>query len=293
MAASPLCKRLLASRGVTRRVVSRFVPGETLEEAAEAIEQLNRAGFCASLNPLGEHTSTEDAARQAAEAYCEVLRTISQRELDSNLSVKLSLLGLDLSPALVRENVRSILTLASELRIFVRFDMESSPTVDETLAIFREMRSEFPQIGVVLQSYLLRTESDLTGLIAEEAPIRMVKGAYREPPSVAFADKAAVDKALEQALEQLAEAPACAVGVATHDQRILTKAEEIIERHELESWEFQLLYGIRRDLQQQLLARGHRVRVYVSYGPDWYPWFMRRLAERPANLLFFFRHLFG
>lgn len=297
MAGSSRCKRIVTALPVTRRVVARFIPGERLEDALDAVTALGRDGFRASLNPLGEHVASAAEAVAATDTYVEILEAIARRRLDSNVSVKLTMLGLDIDPDLAEANLRRILQVAAGLGNSVRIDMESSAYVEPTLALWRRLRGEHGNVGVVIQSYLRRSMDDVERLALEGASVRVVKGAYRESPEIAFADKGEVDACFRRILERLAEPDACAAGatvaVATHDPAMVAAAEAIIAERELSDWEFQMLYGIRRDLQQRLVGEGYPVRVYVSYGPAWYPWFMRRLAERPANLLFFLRHLLG
>lgn len=295
MAGSPFWKRLLTGLPVTGRVVSRFIPGESLDEALETVAVLNRAGHPATLSHLGENVESEEEADAAADAYIEILDRIAAWGLDSRVAVKLTMLGLDLEPEIAERNLRRVLEAADRHGNFVGLDMESSDTVDETLALWRGVRSDHPRVGVVTQSYLRRSAEDIENLIEEGASIRVVKGAYQEPPEVAFPDKESVDRRFVEILERLAEPDARAAGVqvavASHDPEMVAAGRRLIEAHGLDEWEFQMLYGIGRDLQEDLREEGYRVRIYVSYGPAWYPWFMRRLAERPANLLFFVRHL--
>lgn len=297
MAGSPAWKRVLTGLPVTRRVVGRFIPGESLSEALEAVAELNREGYCATLNPLGENVTDRRAAAAAADAYVEILDRIAERGLDANVSVKLTMLGLDLGDDVALENLLRVVSAAERHDNAVRIDMESSAYVERTLEIWRLARERWPEIGVVIQSYLRRSAADVERLILEGASIRMVKGAYAEPPEIAFADKREVDESFMQLLDRLARSDAQTLGVrvavASHDGRMLDHGRRLVERDDLDGWEFQMLYGIGREHQARMLAAGHRVRIYVSYGPSWYPWFMRRLAERPANLLFFLRHLFG
>lgn len=297
MAGSPRWKRILTGLPVTRRVVSRFIPGERLEDALSAVEELNQTGYRATLNPLGENVTSERDAREATDTYVQILEAIAERDLDSNVSVKLTMLGLDLGAAIAAANLTRVLEVAGRHGNSVRIDMESSGTVDMTLEIWRRLRRRHPHVGVVIQSYLRRSMDDVERLAREGASVRVVKGAYNEPPEVAFPDKAEVDRNFLRILGRLAEPDAresgATVAVASHDPEMVAGARQLIAERGLDDWEFQMLYGIGRDLQQQLVREGHPVRVYVSYGPAWYPWFMRRLAERPANVLFFVRHVFG
>ncbi|HJO02735.1 MAG TPA: proline dehydrogenase family protein [Acidobacteriota bacterium] len=295
MAGSPTWKRLLTGWSVTHRVVGRFIPGETLPEALEAVRQLNSDGMMATLNPLGENISNADEAMVATDAYVEILEQIAVEQLDCSLSLKLTLLGLDLNTELASTNLQRVLSKAAEHGNFVRIDMEGSEYVEATLSVCESLRHRFHNFGVVLQSYLRRTEQDVEKLVPTGTPLRIVKGAYNEPEDVAFASKHDVDRNFACVLDRLAadDARGVRVAIASHDGALVAHACELIDRLKLDGWEFQMLYGIGRPLQRQLVADGYSVRVYVSYGPSWYPWFMRRLAERPANVGFFLRHLFG
>ncbi len=274
------------------------MPGEHLDDAVEAARRINGRGMATSLNPVGEHVHDEEAATAATEAYLEILRCIRADRLDSNMSVKLSLLGLDLGTSLAADNLTRILEAADAQGTFVRIDMESSGYVDRTLEIHQVARRRFSGLGVVIQSYLRRSAADVERLVASGAAVRLVKGAYKEPPDIAFADKADVDRNFEQLTERMladdARATGVALAVATHDRRLVERAQELATERGAESGlEFQMLYGIARDLQDDTAAGRFPVRIYISYGPAWYPWFMRRLAERPANLTFFLKHLVG
>jgi len=295
MAGSPTWKKVLTGWGVTHRVVARFVPGETLDEALAAVRDLNAAGMSATLNPLGENTTTEAEADAATDAYIEILERIAAEGLDCNVSVKLTVMGLDLGEEIAAANLGRVLAFAADHDNFVRIDMEASAYVDRTLAVWRGARACSPVVGVVIQSYLRRSSDDVELLVAEGAALRIVKGAYAEPEKIAFADKHEVDAEYQRILERLARPDATAngvrVAVATHDPSMIEHGRRLIDERKLASWEFQMLYGIGKPLQQELTGNGYKVRVYVSYGPSWYPWFMRRLAERPANLGFFLRHL--
>ncbi len=297
MADSPTWKRLLTGWSVTHRVVARFIPGETLEEALAAARQLNDDGMMATLNPLGETVSGPKETTAATDAYIEILERVASEKLDCNISVKLTLLGLDLDTELATANLEHVLSKAAEHGNFVRIDMEASEYVEATLSIYQILRRRFDNFGLVLQSYLLRTEDDVEALVQTGTPLRIVKGAYDEPEHIAFASKRDVDRNYARILDRLAQDDARSngvrVAVASHDGTLVAYARELIDQLKLDGWEFQMLYGIGRPLQRQLVDDGYSVRIYVSYGPSWYPWFMRRLAERPANIGFFLRHLFG
>lgn len=295
MAGSPTWKKLLTGWGVTHRVVARFVPGETLDEALAAVHELNAAGMTATLNPLGENITTEAEATAGTDAYVEILERIAAEHLDCNVSVKLTVMGLDLGEEIALANLHRVLAVAAAHGNFVRIDMESSAYIDRTLSVWRSAHAQFPAVGAVIQSYMRRSADDVERLVSDGAAMRIVKGAYAESPEIAFADKADVDAEYRRILERLAAPDATAaavkVAVATHDPAMIDHGRQLIDEYELSGWEFQMLYGIGKALQQELVGAGYSVRVYVSYGPSWYPWFMRRLAERPANLGFFLRHL--
>ena len=291
------------------RVASRFVAGDSADDAIAAVRALNARGLNASVNYLGESVASEAEAAQAAEAYLLALNKIAAGGVRSNVSVKLTQLGLDLSEDLCARNLRRVLECARATGNFVRLDMEGTPHTDRTLAVFRALRREFDNVGLALQAYLYRTEQDLRDLTADAAPaarVRLCKGAYEEPPDKAFPRKADVDANYVRLTRLLLEraqaaAPADPTGrtpplpaLATHDEKMIAAATACAAEHHLprEHLEFQMLYGIRRDLQDRLAAEGYPVRVYVPYGTQWYPYFMRRLGERPANVWFVLSNLF-
>jgi len=289
---------LMMNWGVARRAARRFVAGETIDDALAAIRELNAQGITATLDHLGENVETREDAARATDDYLKVLDAIGQAGLTSHVSVKLTALGLDLGDDLCRENVARILAKAKEVGTRVRIDMESTEYTDRTLAIYRRLRAEYDNVGIVIQSYLYRSEADIAALCEEGAHVRLCKGAYKEPPTRAFPKKADVDASYVRLMKMLLSAPARAKGtraaLATHDPKMIDAArqyaeEEMVPRDE---FEFQMLHGIRRDLQQQLVADGYAVRVYVPYGTEWYPYFMRRLAERPANVWFIVSNFF-
>ena len=296
MSESKACERRISGWKATRRVVERFMPGEKLDDAVRAAAAVNAQRMSTSLNPVGEHVHSEQEATEATDAYLEILARIHDEGLDSNMSVKLSLLGLDLGTDVAIANLTRILEPAETHGTFVRIDMESSAYVDRTLQIHEQLRRRFPELGVVIQSYLRRSGDDVEALVRQGAAVRLVKGAYKEPDDIAFADKADVDRNFARLTERMLDDDARANGVrlavATHDRDLVEKAESMAaDRGVEEGLEFQMLYGIARDLQDDIAAGRFPVRIYISYGPAWYPWFMRRLAERPANLGFFLRHL--
>ncbi|MFN2224992.1 MAG: proline dehydrogenase family protein [Anaerolineae bacterium] len=290
-------QRLSAGLPPMRAMVRRFVAGETLQEAVAAVQALNDAGLLATLDHLGENVTTETEARDSGNEILDLVAAIEEEGLDSGVSVKLTQLGLDLGPWLATENLQRIVARAAKAGRFVRIDMESHEYVDATLDIFRGLWDRYKNLGVVIQSYLYRSDDDVARLVEMGASVRLVKGAYDEPPEVAYPDKADTDAAYVRQMERLFSPEARANGVvpaiATHDMRLIDWAKEYAQQQGIgrEEFEFQMLYGIRPGLQRQLAAEGYRVRAYVPYGRQWYPYFMRRLAERPANVLFLLRNL--
>ena len=281
--------RLLLSNPLTRAMAWRFVAGEDIETALAAARELNGRGIKATLVQLGENVTNEAEAVAAADAAIAALRRIKEAGVASHLSIKLTQLGLDLGDDFCRAQLRRVLDCARELGNFVRIDMEGSAYTQRTLDLFYELRREYDAdtVGVVLQSYLYRTQADVERAIATGSRVRLVKGAYNEPPTVAYPKKADVDRAYRIEMELLL-ARGRYPAIATQDERLIGRAqgfaaaEGIAERR----FEFQMLYGVRRDLQERLAREGYNVRCYVPYGTQWYPYFMRRLAERPANVLF-------
>lgn len=301
-------RRAVTGWGFARRASSRFVAGETLDAALQAIRALSARGMNATLDHLGEHVSTAGEARSATVDYLAILDRICAAGVRSNASLKLSQLGLAVNTDQCRANLRRIVRKGAECGIFIRIDMEDSPTVDRTLAIYRSLiAEELTNVGLVLQAYLYRTEQDMRALLGEGARIRLCKGAYKEPAETAFPKKADVDRNYDRlaammvaaALQGGAEASSAdgripaRTALATHDPRRIAFARQEAERLGLPrpALEFQMLYGIRSDLQQTLAAEGYPVRVYVPYGTEWYPYYVRRLAERPANMWFFLSNL--
>ena len=276
-------------RGAARR----FIGGRNVNEAIDAARQLERLGLLHTFNYLGEHVRSREAAEAATIAYLWVIESVSLAGMNCNLSVKLTQLGLELDTRLCRDNLKRILTHSDAQRCFVRVDMEGSPLVDRTLDVVAAMRADgHRHLGVVLQSALRRTPDDLARVADLGLPVRLVKGAYKEPADVAYQDKRDVDRAFVQLAETLLDAgihPA----FATHDPRMIRAVLAAVDVRGLgpDRFEFQMLYGVRRDMQAALEARGYAVRVYLPFGGDWFPYFMRRLAERPANVLFVARSL--
>ncbi len=289
---NPRMRHLTESSRLGRRVSSRFVAGLTLTDAIEAVAAVNRLGMSASLDPLGENVSSEAAAAEAAQTACGILDAIDRHQVDSNLSLKLTQLGLDLGLDLARSQLQRIIASAAEHKIFLRVDMEGSAYTATTLDLVEQMHAEGANIGTVVQSYLRRTADDVERMLARGIRLRLVKGAYREPAAIAFQDKAEVDANYVTLMQRLLDSGTYHA-IATHDERIIEATTRYAQQQAIPAsgFEFQMLYGIRRDLQQKLQAEGWRVRVYIPFGPEWYPYFMRRLAERPANLLFLLKNL--
>ena len=290
---SPRTARFVIHNNLSRRVVRRFVAGEHLDDAVAAVRDLNHAGRLASLDCLGESVATEEGARRAAAAYSGIFDRIGAEKLTCNVSLKLTQLGLDMSQPLCEELLAGIVNRAAAQGNFVRIDMESSAYTDRTIDICKRLRAKTDSVGTVVQSYLFRTEQDARDLLASGCRLRLVKGAYKEPATVAFPQKSDVDANYVKVMKILLTS-GIYHGIATHDPRMLeaTKTFATEQGIRTEQFEFQMLYGIRTDLQEQLIREGYRLRVYVPYGSDWFPYFMRRLAERPANLKFFLSNLF-
>jgi proline dehydrogenase len=282
----------IMSNGVSRRVARRFVAGETLDDALEAARVLNQAGRSASLDLLGENVSDEAGARTAADGYLAMFDRIAREKLDANVSLKLTQLGLDLSEALCQELVEKIVEHATSQGNFVRIDMEGSAYTRRTVEMTKMVRAKYSGVGTVMQAYLFRAEEDVKDLLSVECRMRLCKGAYKEPPEIAFPAKADVDANYVK-LMKLILPSGIYHGIATHDPAMIQATKDFVREKNIgrDQFEFQMLYGIRTDLQQQLVREGYRLRIYIPFGTDWFPYFMRRLAERPANLAFFLRNL--
>ncbi len=291
-AASPGLKRQVTSNPVAWRVARRFIAGNQLDDADQVIRELNARGASVALDHLGENTESASQARAATAAYLAALDRIQDEGMDANISVKLTALGLDIGPDLAAEEAAKVAARGKEVGAMVGVDMESHVYVDRTLELVEALKQSYDGVGVCLQSYLRRTPEDLARLNRLAVPVRLVKGAYREPPEVALQRKTEVDAAFADLLDPLVRYNPYPM-VATHDERLvrLTKTLVARRRRDRSTFEFQMLYGVRRDLQEQVVAEGYRLRVYVPYGDQWYPYFMRRLAERPANLYFFLSNL--
>jgi proline dehydrogenase len=285
----PTIFRFVRNNGLAKKFANRFVAGETLDTAIEAVRALNKQKITASLDLLGESVTNEIEARAASAQYLEMLDRIHSEKLDANVSVKLTQMGLDISESLCVEIMRGILARAKQYGTFVRLDMESSEYTERTLKMFEDklypgFRTE---VGIVLQSYLFRTEADAKHAIELGARVRICKGAYKEPPSVAYPLKADVDANYVRCMHMLMK-DGNYTGIATHDEAIIAEAKRYAKEQLIgpDRYEFQMLYGVRRDLQEENVREGYRMRVYVPFGTQWYPYLMRRLAERPANLAF-------
>ena len=270
---------------------ARFVAGENLDECIAVLRRLNEQGLHANTTILGEDVEDEGEARAVAAEYEGVLQRLHDEELRANVALKLTHLGLDLGEEVGYENVHRVVEKAAELGNFIRIDMEHSAVVDQTLAIYRRLReSGLSNVGTVLQSYLYRAENDLESLLPLAPNLRFVKGAYLEPPEVAYPDKSDVDDAYVRLIERSLRGPGY-TAIATHDERLVEHAVAFTERKGIarDRFEFQMLYGVRPKLQLDLAGRGYKVLVATPFGPEWFPYLMRRLAERPANLGFFLK----
>ena len=277
-----------------RRLSSRFVAGLGVEDALDATKSLNAKGFSVSLDSLGESVKSEAQAAAAADLYHRLLDQIAGRGLNANVSVKLTGVGFDVSPGLGEAMTRQIVEHAALGGNFVRIDMEGSPYTEATIAVTERLHAAYPgSVGTVLQAYLHRSAADTDRLLGQGIRIRLCKGAYKEPSEIAFPQKRDVDANYVRLMQTMV-ASGVYCGIATHDPAMIAATEAFAREQGIppEAFEFQMLYGVRRELQRDLLARGYRVRVYLPFGTDWYPYFMRRLAERPANVIFIAKNLF-
>ena len=283
----------METAAIARRLSARFVAGETLDDALTVSRRINAEGLAITLDHLGESVASLDEAAAARDIYLRTLNALSTAGIQGNVSLKLTQFGMDLSAEECRRNVEQLVRRAAELGEFVRVDMESSEYTGRTLELVCDLHARYASVGTVIQSYLYRSRKDVEMLCGRGIRVRLCKGAYLEPAGVAYAAKAEVDRSyieLMQVLLTQGTYPA----IATHDERIIRQTRDFAAARGIgkDAFEFQMLYGIRRDLQRRLAAEGYRVRVYVPFGRAWYPYFMRRLAERPANLLFLARNLF-
>ncbi len=303
-------RKIVTGWSVAWQMASRFVAGDKLEDAIHAIQELNAKGINATLDHLGEHTTTPDKARQATKDILDALGAVSHSGVRANVSIKLTQIGCLLNQGLCEDNLIRILERAAEQGNFVRIDMEDSTVTQATLDILRQVRAKgFDNVGIVIQSYLYRSEEDVRKLVEDGFTVRLCKGAYKEPAEVAFPKKTDVDANFDRLAKLLIDASLTTdaprlsrngkfppiPALATHDERRVTFGKNYAQGIGLpkDALEFQMLYGIRRDIQEQLTEEGYPVRVYVPYGTEWYPFFMRRLAERPANVWFFVSNLFS
>lgn len=292
LAKSSRLRSWITSNNTTRRWAQRFVPGEDLNPALEAARNCNQGGMSASLDHLGENVGTREDAERARAAYTSALAQIAAGKIDANVSLKLTHLGLDLGDEFCREQLQIVTRHATELHNFVRVDMEGSAYTDRTIQIVKQTRAETDAVGTVIQAYLHRSEKDIHDLLKVGCRIRLVKGAYKEPPQIAFPEKGNVDANFIKLMKILLPS-GIYNAIASHDPRMIDATVQFAAEQGIakDKFEFQMLYGIRTDLQNRLVREGYRVRVYIPFGKDWFPYFMRRLAERPANLLFFARNL--
>jgi proline dehydrogenase len=283
---------------IGHKVSSRFVAGTEIEDAVRVTQAVNRAGMSVTIDNLGENVTNPEEARHSAKLYDEILTQITANKLNANISLKLTHMGLDVDEKLAHGIVAGLVAKAAAMmpKGFVRVDMEGSPYTQRTLDFVHElhrMPGNGNCVGTVIQAYLKRSESDIEKLLSEKIRIRLCKGAYKEPATIAFAEKADVDANYVKLMKVLMKS-GIYHGLATHDEKIIREAQAFATREKIarEAFEFQMLYGIRRDLQQSLVRDGWRMRVYIPFGTEWYPYFMRRLGERPANVFFIARNFF-
>ncbi|MFD7628899.1 proline dehydrogenase family protein [Streptomyces sp. NPDC059851] len=289
-------RRIVSAAPVTKPVVTRFIPGETVDQVIPIVEDLTRKGLEVTLDVVGEDITTVEQSYAARDAYLELIGRLKELGLGerAEMSVKLSMFGqaLEGGHELALANVRPVVEAAAAIGTTVTLDAEDHTTLDSMFAIHEELRKDFPQTGCVIQAYLFRTEADARRLAANGSRVRIVKGAYKEPAEVAYQDKGEIDKAYVRILKVLMDGEGYPM-IGSHDPRLIAIGQELARTagRKLDEYEFQMLYGIRSEEHLRLAAEGHRMRVYTAYGTDWYGYFMRRLAEKPANLLFFLRSM--
>lgn len=293
---SKALRRVAERSRIGRRMSGRFVAGMSVEEALVATANTNSKGMSVSVDNLGENVTNLDEARDSAELYHEMIDELTARQLDANVSLKLTHMGLDIDETVSRQIVSEVIAHAARVKNFVRIDMEGSPYTEKTLAIVRELHQQPGNsgfVGAVIQSYLRRSQSDVERLCSEKIRIRLCKGAYKEPAEIAFQEKSEVDANFVKLMKIMLKSGTYH-GIATHDPAMIDATKEFARSENIrrDAFEFQMLYGVRRDLQEQLVADGWRVRVYIPFGTEWYPYLMRRLAERPANALFILKNVF-
>ncbi len=292
MSEHPKLQEMAMKVEVSRKTAKRFVAGENIKDAIDALLELNRKNFSATLDYLGENVNTLEEARGAADEYLVALDEIQRSAVNSNVSLKLTQFGLTMAEDTCYQNVETVVRRAEQYRNFVRIDMENSAVTDATLRIFRRLRDQYDNVGIVIQAYLFRSQKDIEEMLQRKARIRLCKGAYKEPSEISFAKKSDTDSNYVKLMKVLLKS-GIYHGIATHDPNMISATKEFVSREKiaLDSFEFQMLYGIRRDIQEQLVQKGFRLRVYVPYGHAWYSYLMRRMAERPANLFFVLRNL--
>ncbi|MFE6833611.1 MULTISPECIES: proline dehydrogenase family protein [unclassified Streptomyces] len=289
-------RRIVSAAPVTKPVVNRFIPGETVDQVIPIVEDLTRNGLEVTLDVVGEDITEVEQSYAARDAYLQLIERLAELGLGekAEMSVKLSMFGqaLEGGHELALANVRPVVEAAAAIGTTVTLDAEDHTTLDSMFAIHEELRRDFPQTGCVIQAYLFRTEADARRLAAAGSRVRIVKGAYKEPAEVAYQDKAEIDKAYVRIMKILMEGEGYPM-IGSHDPRLIAIGQELARQagRKLDEYEFQMLYGIRSEEHLRLAAEGHRMRVYTAYGTDWYGYFMRRLAEKPANLLFFLRSM--
>ncbi|MDX3538021.1 proline dehydrogenase family protein [Streptomyces sp. MB09-01] len=289
-------RRIVSAAPVTKPVVNRFIPGETVDQVIPIVEDLTRDGLEVTLDVVGEDITEVEQSYAARDAYLQLIERLAELGLGekAEMSVKLSMFGqaLEGGHELALANVRPVVEAAAAIGTTVTLDAEDHTTLDSMFAIHEELRRDFPQTGCVVQAYLFRTEADARRLAAAGSRVRIVKGAYKEPAEVAYQDKAEIDKAYVRIMKILMEGEGYPM-IGSHDPRLIAIGQELARQagRKLDEYEFQMLYGIRSEEHLRLAAEGHRMRVYTAYGTDWYGYFMRRLAEKPANLLFFLRSM--
>lgn len=299
LSTNPWLRDRATKAAFVRRAVRQFMPGETIEDALRAAREQQNAGITTILTRLGENITRIEEAEEVTQHYLEVLDKVAAAGLDAQISVKPTQLGLDQDPAVCRRNLERILERTEQRNNFLWIDMESSPYVDPTLDVYRHGRSKSAKIGLAVQAYLYRTMKDIESLIPQGCAVRVVKGAYLEPPEVAYPKKSDVDenffKLCVRMLQPDAIASGCLLHIATHDMALVERLRAWIRSNNVPSsaYEFAMLYGIQRGQQQRLAGEKQRLRVLISYGEYWFPWYMRRLAERPANVWFVVKSSFG
>ena len=296
LSANRTLRKLAEHSPMGRRVSGRFVAGTTIDSAMAATEAMNRLGMSVSIDNLGENVTNPEEARQSAQLYHQIVDAIHEKQLNANVSLKLTHMGLDVDEALARELVSGLVAKAATRDSFVRVDMEGSPYTQRTLDFVHELHrrpGHAGHVGAVIQSYLRRSQKDVEDLLAQRIRIRLCKGAYQEPPEIAFQEKSEVDASYVSLMKMLLKSGVYH-GIATHDEAIIRQTIDFARAEKIpaDAFEFQMLHGIRRDLQQQLVRDGWRMRVYIPFGTEWYPYFMRRLAERPANVFFVVKNMF-